>query len=76
MPDSSHHVIGYIVACQEERFRVMNESGQTLLFTLANHAPIGLDDLNELQATHTRVRVDYTGEPNLASGIARTVQPL
>ncbi len=74
MTESSHHVIGYIVACQEERFRLINESGQTLLLTLAKNAPIGPEDLDQWQAGHVRVRVDYTGEPNLVSGIAHVVQ--
>ncbi len=76
MPESIRHITGYIVACQEERFRVMSDSGQTLLLTLAKNAPVGLDDLDQWQAAHTRVRVEYTGEPNLVSGIARTVQAL
>ncbi len=76
MPDPTHHITGYVVAAQEERFRLMSDSGQTLLFTLANHAPIGPSDLTEWHKAHTHVWVEYTGQPNLVSGIARAVQPV
>ncbi len=76
MSDSAHHVTGYIVAAQEERFRLMSDSGQTLLLTLANHAPVGPSDLAQWHTAHIHVRVQYTGQPNLVSGIAHAVQPL
>ncbi len=54
----------------------MSDAGQTFLFTLANHAPVDLSDLAQWHAERTHVRVEYTGEPNVVSGVARAISPL
>ncbi len=68
-------VTGVVMAVQEQRFRMMTDSGQNLLLTLHNLArlPAGL---SELQRARTPVRVTYQGEPNLSTGIARRIDLL
>ncbi len=63
---------GQIIAVQEQRFRLLTNSGQALLLTLGTHARLAVD-LGDLMRNQALVRVAYTGEPNLASGIVRSV---
>ncbi len=67
---------GIIVAVQEDRFRLTTLKGVTLLLTLANHAGVRITDLRDWQAAQVQVQVWYSGEPNLVSGVARSVEPL
>ncbi len=71
-----HVVTGHIVAIQEERFRLMTDSGNTLLLTLGKFSKVSSDDLCQWHAEGAHVSVDYQGEPNLASGIALSVKVL
>jgi hypothetical protein len=68
-----HIVTGRILAVQEERLRIVTDTGQCLLLTLLKNArlPAGLA---ELQRTQAQVRVEYRGEPNLASGVVWRIQ--
>ncbi len=68
-----HIVTGRILAVQEERLRIVTDTGQCLLLTLLKNAslPAGLA---ELQHTQAQVRVEYRGEPNLASGVVRKIE--
>ncbi len=65
---------GYITIVQELRFRMMTDTGQSLLLTLANNANADYNDLCRLLEQHAHVAVGYTGEPNMASGIAHAVR--
>ena len=65
---------GRIGVVQEGRFRLLTDGGQGLLLTLGYDASIGDAELHELHASNARVVVDYEGEPNLASGVARRVR--
>jgi hypothetical protein len=67
---------GHVSLVQEQRFRLITDDGQGFLFTLARKAPLQLSDLQHLQKSHVRVRVEYTGEPNTKSGVVDAVQPL
>jgi hypothetical protein len=67
-------VEGRIIAVQEQRFRLLTDGGQTYLLTLARGAPLDAQELSELRRAAARVVVDYSGEPNLAGGVARSVQ--
>lgn len=66
-------VSGVVIAVQEQRFRMVSDSGQGLLLTLHNQArpPMVLGDL---QRTRARVRVTYQGEPNISGGVARRIE--
>lgn len=66
-------VQGYITVVQEGRFRVVADDGRGLLLTLASNARAEPLDLERLEHAHARVTVDYSGEPNLASGTAHSV---
>ena len=63
-------VTGRILSVQEDRFRIMTDDGETLLLTLAKYTLVGMRDLQRWHAENRRLRVEYTGTPNLASGIA------
>ena len=67
---------GYIIVVQEDRFRLMTDSGQGFLLTLAHDARTSAADLCRIQGTHAHVAITYTGEPNLASGIAHAIRAL
>jgi hypothetical protein len=68
-------VTGYISVVQEQRFRLITQDGQGLLLTLARNAPLTGSDLSHWQADNVHVVVEYTGVPNLDTGVAHTVQP-
>jgi hypothetical protein len=67
-------VTGHITVVQEQRFRVVSEAGQGFLFTLAKDAGLDGSDLRRLHDERQQVVVEYTGEPGLASGVARSVK--
>ncbi len=67
---------GTIVAVQEDRFRLTTLKGITLLLTLANDADVRIANLQNWQAAEVQVEVWYSGEPNLVSGVAHSVEPL
>jgi hypothetical protein len=71
-----HTATGAILVVQEQRFHLLTDSGQGLLLTLSHTAPVQIDDLCRWHATQLRVTVEYTGEPNLTSGVAYHVRPL
>ncbi len=73
---SQQTATGYIIAVQEERFRLMTDSGDTLLLTLPNLARVSVPDLQRWHMDAARVRVAFEGSPNLVSGVARSIQPL
>ncbi len=73
---SQQTATGYIIAVQEERFRLMTDSGDTLLLTLPNLARVSVPDLHRWHTDAAHVRVTFEGSPNLASGVARSIQPL
>jgi hypothetical protein len=66
---------GHITVVQEQRFRLVTDTGQGLLLTLAHNAPVGENDLQRWHQTKTHVAVTYEGQPNFASGIAHAVKP-
>jgi len=70
-----HTATGAILVVQEQRFRLLTDAGQGLLLTLSQMAPVQIDDLCRWQATRMPVMVEYTGEPNLTSGIAHHMWP-
>lgn len=70
----SKTVSGHITVVQEERFRLVTDTGQGLLLTLSNHAGLDADDLCRFRDAGTRVVVRYDGEPNLESAVARSVR--
>ena len=67
---------GSLIVVQEQRFHLLTDRGQGLLLTLAHTAPVHTDDLCRWYAAQMSVTVEYTGEPNLTSGVAYHVQPL
>jgi hypothetical protein len=66
-------VTGRIIAFQEDRFRLLTDSGQVYLLTLGRHANLNGHSLSKLQRQRTRVAVHFNGEPNLAGGVALDV---
>ncbi len=70
-----HIVTGRVIAVQEERLLIVTVTGQSLLLTLAKNARIPAD-LAVLQHTQAPVRVDYTGSPNLLSGVIHRIDLL
>ncbi len=66
---------GRLVVVQEQRLRLLTDDGRGLLLTLGRFARVTPDDLCRWEADGVRVRVEYTGEPNLLSGVARRVRP-
>jgi len=72
---TTHRVRGHITLIQESRFRLVSDTGQGFLFTLAHNAAVGHQDLERFYRAGTAVTVEYTGEPNLASAIAHSVRP-
>ena len=71
-----HTAAGSLIVVQEQRFHLLTDRGQGLLFTLAHTAPVQTDDLCRWYAAQMAVTVEYTGEPNLTSGVAYHVRPL
>jgi hypothetical protein len=71
-----HIATGSLIVVQEQRFRLLTDRGQGLLLTLAPTAPVQTEDLCRWYEAQMPVTVEYTGEPNLTSGIAHQVRPL
>lgn len=70
------HAQGQIAVVQEERFRLITDAGAGLLLTLAHSANVGPEQLCRYHEGRARVTVDYTGEPNMADGVAHGIWPL
>ncbi len=70
MVQTSQRASGRISVVQEERFRLITDDGRGLLLTLGNDAGIEPQDLRGYHARGSKVMVEYTGEPNLESGLA------
>ncbi len=70
-----HIVTGRLIAVQEDRLRLVTDSGQNLLLTLRSdaHLPAGLGDLLHSQAA---LRVVYEGEPNMDNGIVKRIEKI
>jgi hypothetical protein len=64
---------GRILLVQESRFRLLTGDGRGLLLTLAHNANVDADDLHRFHREDALLAVHYTGEPNLASGVAHRV---
>lgn len=69
-------VKGRILLVQEDRFRLIGETGKGFLFSLAHNAPVSSSDLGRMHDAQMTVLVHYEGEPNFESGIALDVKPL
>ncbi len=67
---------GRIILVQEDRFRMVADTGQGYLFTLSHKAEVGQEDLLRFRDADAEVTVEYEGEPNVASGVAHAVEPL
>ncbi len=67
-------VKGHIVLIQEERFRLASSEGSSFLFDLAHGAPISMRDLAEWARAKQELVVEYEGEPELESGVARDIR--
>ncbi len=72
--DRTHVAQGTIAVVQEQRFRLVTDAGQGLLLTLAYDAPLDESDLHRFHDTGMHVVVEYEGEPNLASGVAHSIE--
>ena len=70
------YLAGWITMIQEGRFRLGTGDGRSFLFTLDRKSPVQLSTVRLLQKSHIPVSVEYSGEPNTASGVAHIVQPL
>ncbi len=77
MPASQRrHLTGRIILVQEDRFRIVDGTGRGYLLGISYKAGLGQEDLERFHEADAQVRVEYTGEPNLASGIAHNIEPL
>jgi len=65
---------GTIAVVQEQRFRLITDTGQGLLLTLAHDAPLESSDLRHMHDANMHVIVEYEGEPNMDSGVARSIK--
>ncbi len=65
-------ITGRIVAVQEERVRLVTESGEVMLLTVSNQAARDVN-LKDLTCSQQIVQVEFTGQPNLTSGIVRHI---
>ncbi len=73
---SKRQLSGRIILVQEDRFRMVANSGEGYLFTLSHKSGIDQEDLERFRDADAEVLIEYEGEPNLASGVAHLVQPL
>jgi hypothetical protein len=69
-------LIGHITVVQEERFRIVTEDGRGFLLTLGRDADVTDAELKQFQRNQIRMRIEYDGKPNTASGLAQKIQPL
>ena len=74
--EKKHTARGRIVSVEEDRFRLMTDSGDALLLTLAKFARVSPDDLKDWHRSNAHVTVTYEGSPNLASGVAHSAGPV
>jgi hypothetical protein len=74
-PIKKHTAQGYITVVQEQRFRLITDTGQGLLLTLAYDAPLDSDDLQNIHKANMHVIVEYEGEPNRETGVAHSLKP-
>jgi hypothetical protein len=70
-----HTAQGYITVVQEQRFRLVTDTGQGLLLTLAHDAPLDGNDLQNIHDANLHVVVEYEGEPNRETGVAHSLKP-
>jgi hypothetical protein len=69
-------VVGRIVVVQEDRFRLVEDVGRSYLFALHHTCGVGIEDLQRWQLSDVRVRVGYTGEPHIATGVTHRIAPV
>ena len=74
MSEVSRHAEGKIAVVQEERFRLISDDGQGLLLTLSHSTGVTPEELRQFQREAVHLAVAYNGEPNMASGVARSVR--
>ena len=74
--NQKHIATGYITVVQEQRFRLVTDTGQGLLLTLAHDAPLDSNNLQHLHESETHVDVEYEGNPNLQTGVAHIISSL
>ncbi|MHB8110335.1 MAG: hypothetical protein ACYDHW_09925 [Syntrophorhabdaceae bacterium] len=67
-------IVGRVIYVQEERFRMVDQKGRSFLFDLAHNAPVSDKDLINWSRSNTSLVVGYEGEPELESGIARSIR--
>ncbi|MFZ0243652.1 MAG: hypothetical protein WAL90_18585 [Desulfobacterales bacterium] len=65
---------GRIISVQETRFRMVTADGRSFLFTLGHNAFAAEADLIDLRKARASVTVEYEGEPQLESGVARSLR--
>ena len=69
----STSVTGYITALQEQRLRLTTDEGRNLLLTVGKDAHISYGHLHLLHLANAHVKIAYTGEPNLTSGVIHSI---
>jgi hypothetical protein len=67
---------GRINLVQEERFRLITDSGQAYLLVLAHDSSATQADLRIWMQNDIPVAVEYEGEANTDSGVVHHVQPI
>ena len=63
-------ITGRIIALQEQRFRFLTDTGQVYLLTLSADGRPDIDRLAQFQRRAAHLTVRFTGQPNLAGGVA------
>ena len=71
---ASNTVTGHVNLIQEQRFRLVLDDGRSFLFTLDHKASIAVSGLERFKRNHARVQIEFTGEPDQTSGVARAVR--
>lgn len=61
---------GRINLVQEERFRLITETGRAYLLVLAYNSSVTADALEQWRRSGSWICVEYEGEPNMESGVA------
>ena len=69
-------ITGRIILVQEERFRMVDDSGRGYLFDLSHSSRTRSEDLVNWKNRNTQVFVEFEGTPNFSSGIAHRIEPL
>ncbi|MBV9597416.1 MAG: hypothetical protein JOZ87_11160 [Chloroflexi bacterium] len=67
-------VSGRVIAHQEQRLRLLTDSGQVYLLTLTNRTRLGTDQLSDYQTRGARLAVRFDGQPNLTGGVVVDVR--